>query len=147
MDPSIQEGASMPADPKTIVPLAEEELHVGKRLVETGRVAIHKTVETREEAIDLPLLREDVVVERVPINQYVQGPVQIHEDGDTLVIPLLEEVLVTEKRLLLREEVRISRRRGEAHRPQNVLLRHEEAHIERLPPGTAATERTIHSHS
>jgi len=49
-----------------------------------------------------------------------------------MIVPLLEEVLVVEKRLMLREEVRISKRRNETHRPQTVTLRKEDVNVERL---------------
>jgi uncharacterized protein (TIGR02271 family) len=100
--------------------------------VETGRVRIRKIVHEREEMVDPPLLREEVVIERVPVNRMVDGPIAAYSEEDTLIIPVLEEVLVIEKRLLLKEEVRITKRRVETHRPQRVTLRREEAVVERL---------------
>jgi stress response protein YsnF len=73
-----------------------------------------------------------VIVERVPINHIVEGPVSVRSEGDTLVISLLEEVLVVEKRLLLKEEVRITRRRVDTHAPQRVTLRREDAVVKRI---------------
>jgi hypothetical protein len=49
-----------------------------------------------------------------------------------VIVSLLEEVLVVEKRLLLKEELHIRKRRAETHQPQQVTRRHEEARIERL---------------
>jgi uncharacterized protein (TIGR02271 family) len=100
--------------------------------VETGHVRIRKVVHEREETIDPPLLHDEVVVERIPVNRVVEAPIAVRSEDDTLVIPLLEEVLVVEKRLLLREEVRITKRRVETHRPQRVTLRREEAVVERI---------------
>jgi uncharacterized protein (TIGR02271 family) len=105
-----------------VVPVLKEVLEVHTTPVETGRVRIHKVVHEREE----------MVIERVPINRLVEGPVSAHSEEDTLIIPVLEEVLVIEKRLLLKEEVRITKRRVETHRPQRVTLRREEAVVERL---------------
>jgi uncharacterized protein (TIGR02271 family) len=79
-------------------------------------------------------LHDEVVVERVPINRVVEGPVSVRSEEDTLVIPLLEEVLVVEKRLLLKEEIRITKQRVETHAPQRVTLRREEAVVERINP-------------
>jgi stress response protein YsnF len=42
-------------------------------------------------------------------------------------------VLVVEKRLMLREEVHVTRRREVRHDPQHVTIRREEAQVERLP--------------
>lgn len=115
-----------------VVPVIEETLDVHTTSVETGRVRIHKTVHEWEETVDPPLLHDEVVVERVPINRVVEGPVSVRSEEDTLVIPLLEEVLVVEKRLLLKEEIRITKRRVETHAPQQVTLRREEAVVERI---------------
>jgi uncharacterized protein (TIGR02271 family) len=71
-----------------------------------------------------------VVIERVPINRVVEAPIAARSEEDTLIIPLLEEVLVVEKRLLLKEEVRITKRQVETHMPQRVTLRREEATVE-----------------
>ena len=66
---------------------------VGKRLVETGRgVRVHKTVTETVVRIDEPLMQQDLEIEHVPVNAWVEGkaPVQRHE-GDTLVVPVLED--------------------------------------------------------
>jgi uncharacterized protein (TIGR02271 family) len=134
------QGAAAPANPagggqpSLVMPVIAEELEVGKRQVETGKVRVTKKVHEREEIIDEPLLAEEVTVERVPVNKVVDGPVPVRQEGDTMVISLLEEVLVVEKRLVLKEELRITRRRVETHRPQRVILRAEEGTVERLGP-------------
>jgi uncharacterized protein (TIGR02271 family) len=115
-----------------VLPVIEEALEVHTSPVETGRVRIHKIVHEREEIVDPPLLRDEVVIERVPINRVVEGPIAARSEGDTLIIPLVEEVLVVEKRLLLKEEVRITKHRVETHRPQRVTLHREEALVERV---------------
>jgi uncharacterized protein (TIGR02271 family) len=119
-------------EPPVVLPVIQEALDVQTTPVETGRVRIRKTVREREEVVDPPLLRDEVVVERVPINRVVEGPIATRSEGDTLIVPLLEEVLVVEKRLLLKEEVHLTRRRIETHTPQRVTLRREEAAVERI---------------
>ncbi len=114
-----------------VVPVLEETLAVQKRVVPTGVVRVHKTVREREEVVDEPLMREQVDVERVAINQVVQAAPEVRREGDVLIIPVLEEVLVVEKRLLLKEEIRITMRKGEFHEPQSVTLRTEEISIQR----------------
>ncbi len=116
------------------VPLMAETLRVTKREVVTGGVRLTKRVTEREETVDEPLLRADVQVERVPINQVVTEAPQARQEGDTLVVPILEEVLVIEKRLMLTEEVRITRTQTEIHQPQAVTLRTEEAVLEEITP-------------
>jgi len=117
----------------TVVPVVAEELMVGKRTVATGKVRIRTTVHEQAEVVDEPLLRDEVEVTRVPINQFVERPVDARYEGETLIVPIFEEVLVVEKRLVLKEELHITRRRAEYHAPQQVTLRREEINIERLP--------------
>jgi uncharacterized protein (TIGR02271 family) len=119
-------------DTVLVVPVIAEELAVQKRTVETGKVRITKVIHEREAVVDEPLFGEEVVVERVPVQRVVDGPIPVRFEGDTVVVSILEEVLVVEKRLLLKEELRIRKQRVETHQPQQVMLRHEEARIERL---------------
>jgi uncharacterized protein (TIGR02271 family) len=121
-----------PREPPLVLPVLAEVLDVQTRRVETGRVRIHKTVQAREVLVDEPLLREEVIIERVPVNRVVEGPIPVHYEGDTMFISLLEEVLVVETRLLLKEEVHMTTRRTETHTPARVTLRHEDVTIERV---------------
>jgi len=115
-----------------VVPVMAEALGIDKRRVETGRVRIRKAVHEREEVIDQPLLSEEVSIERVPIHRFVDEAIPIRYEGDTMIISLLEEVPVVEKRLMLTEELRITKRQVEAHRPIQVTLRREEVTVEHL---------------
>src|SRR5690606_33073190 len=74
-----------------VIPVVVEEAHIAKRRVETGRVRIQKTVQIAEEWVDVPLLRDRVHVERVPVGRYLERPESVHYQGDTLVIPVMEE--------------------------------------------------------
>ena len=125
-------------DESTVVPVVAEELRVGKRTVETGRVRITKQVREEEEIVDQPTRSEEVVVERVPINQVVAAPPAPRQEGDTMIFPVLEEVVVIERRLMLKEEVRITTRVSETRHPQTVTLRSEDVKIERVPPSRDA---------
>jgi len=122
---------------RTIVPVLEETLNVRKQAVETGRVRVHKIVHEREAVIDEPLIREEVQIERVPINRRVDAPIPVRQEGDKTILSLVEEVLVVEKRLMLTEEIHISLKRVETREPQRVQLRREEAEIERIPAAPA----------
>jgi uncharacterized protein (TIGR02271 family) len=124
-----------------VIPVVAEQLQVGRQAVETGRVRIHKVVREEQEVVDQPILHEEVVVERVPINRVVETAPQPRQEGDTLIFPVLEEVLVVERRLMLKEEVRVSKRVTETRDPQTVTLRSEEVKIERVPadPGAKGT--------
>jgi len=124
---------------RIVVPIVEETVEIGKRWVETGGgVRVTKTVTEREETVNEPLHRETVSVTRVPMNRVVDAAYGPHEEGDTLVVPVFEETLVVEKRLVLREELRITRQQTvDRYERQTVPLRREEAAVERLPTGGA----------
>lgn len=97
---------------------------------------IAKQVSTTTEEVDEALRDFKVEIERRPIGTHLDGldvPPERYE-GDTLVIPVVEEVLVTEKRLLLVEEVRITGVRATHRKPQRVTLRKEAVSVERLEP-------------
>lgn len=115
-----------------VVPVMVEELDVQKHQIETGRVRISKVVREHEELVDEPLFRDEVIIERVPINRLVEEAIPLRSEGDTIIVSLLEEVPVVEKRLMLKEELRITIRRVEAHKPTSVTLRSEEATVEHI---------------
>jgi len=120
-------------DEPIVVPVLVEELEVQKRLVETGKVRITKVVHERETLVDEPLFHDKVAITRVPVQRVVDGPVPVREENGTTIISIVEEVLVVEKRLMLREEIHIRRQRSETHQPQRITLRSEEVQIERVP--------------
>jgi uncharacterized protein (TIGR02271 family) len=120
-------------DEPMVVPVLVEELEVQKRVVETGKVRITKVVHERETLVDEPLVRENVAISRVPMQRVVEGPIPIREDNGTTIISVVEEVLVVEKRWMLREESHIRKRRTETHQPQPITLRSEEVQVERVP--------------
>jgi uncharacterized protein (TIGR02271 family) len=117
------------AGQEAVTPIVEEKISVTKRERETGRVVVHVTPHLRDETIDVPLTEEHVEIERVPVNEFVAGPVSVRQEGDVTVVPVLEEVLVVEKRLMLREEIRITRRRETRRHVEHVTLRTEEARV------------------
>lgn len=117
-----------------VVPVIAEELQVGVRAVERGRVRITKTINEREEIIDEPLRTEDAVIERIEINRIVESAPPVRYEGDVMVVSLVEEVVVYEKKLILREELRVSKKTTVTHKPQSVVLRREEANVEHLTP-------------
>lgn len=117
-----------------IIPVLREDLVIDRARVETGRVQVHKIVEERQEVIEEPIVREDVVIERVAINRLLTEPAVVRVDGDVTIVPLMEEVLVVEKRLLLREEVHIHRRTTRTVHQETVTLRTEDVRIGRISP-------------
>jgi uncharacterized protein (TIGR02271 family) len=120
-----------PQSADATLPLVEEQLSVEKRKVETGRVRISTVVDERQEWVRENLVREEVSIERLRVDRVVDEPPQIRQDGDVLIIPLVEEVLVVEKKLMLREELRVRTQRHTDKIEQPVTLKSTRAVIER----------------
>ena len=133
---SVHQGEPM------VIPVLVEELEVQKRLVETGKVRITKEVQERETLVDEPLFHDTVAITRVPIQRVVDGPVPVREDNGTTIISIVEEVLVVEKRLMLREEIHIRKQRIETHQPQRITLRSEAVRVERIPQTQTMKEKS-----
>jgi uncharacterized protein (TIGR02271 family) len=116
------------------LPVVAERITVAKREVETGGVAVHVTPSVRREVIDVPVTDQALEVERVPVNRFVQATEGSREEGDVTIIPVYEEVVVVERRLMLKEEIRIRRKRTQRHERHEIELRTEEAHVTRTNP-------------
>jgi uncharacterized protein (TIGR02271 family) len=127
-----------------VIPLVQERLEVGKRNVETGRVRIRTVVNERLERVAQDLQQEDVSIERVPVNREVTHPPEVRELDGVLIVPVLEEVLVVEKRLVVKEELHIRKKRSSERHEEAFRLRgmHAEVQRENLAPGDSEAEGT-----
>lgn len=119
-------------DDDTVIPLVTEELTVARRAVETGRVKIDIVNEPRTQQIVEQLVRGGVEIERVAIGRQVDRVPPMREEGDMIIVPVVEEILVVEKRLMLVEEVRIHRTATIATHDEKITLTRQHAVIERL---------------
>ncbi|MFP5512309.1 MAG: YsnF/AvaK domain-containing protein [Alphaproteobacteria bacterium] len=119
-----------------VIPLHDESVTVGKQRVERSRVRVTTRVSKREAMVRESLEHEEATVTRVPIDREIDAHPGIRQEGDVTVIPLVEEVLVVERRLMLREELHIRKSRRTVEVEQPVTLRSEEAVVERVtaPP-------------
>jgi uncharacterized protein (TIGR02271 family) len=137
---AILNAETLAAGQSVNVPLIEEHIAVAKRLVETGQVVVHVEPRVEQQVLEIPLLEDAVDVERVPVNRFVDAPTPVRQEGDVTVVPVFEEVLVVQKRLMLKEEIRLVRRRVATIETQNYALRKEEAHVLRADvPAANAT--------
>jgi stress response protein YsnF len=124
-----------PETDTAVLPLIEEELQVGKREVVTGRVRVSTVTETMNERVRQELKGERVEVERVSIDALVESGAavpQVRTEGNVMIVPVLEEVLVVEKRLLFKEELRITRHATAETADLSVPVRKQRAYVERL---------------
>jgi len=141
---SLQEGdegqAIKGAPDGATLQLASEELSVSKETIETGRVRVATRTREREALIDEDLARETVEIETVPIGLRIDAMPMARQEGDTTIIPIVEEILVVERRLFLKEEVRIRRVRTTERHKETVMLRYQEAVVTRHPGDTGETD-------
>jgi stress response protein YsnF len=115
------------------VPVSEEVLELGKRQRQTAIVRVETSTHEDEVPFEADLATDEVVVERVAVDRFVATPVPDRWEGETLVISVMEEVVVVEKRLKVVEEIRVSRKRRSRHvrrtatrRRQQVVIRRDE---------------------
>jgi stress response protein YsnF len=112
------------------LPVVREELHVGTRTEQVGALRVRVLTEEHQLTLEQPLVQESVVVERVPVGVQVAQPREPWHEGDVLVVPVYEEVI--ERRLVLKEELRLHRQRTSAPHTEQVPLRRQRAVVERL---------------
>jgi uncharacterized protein (TIGR02271 family) len=136
LDLSKTAPASSSDEEKVVVPLVGEEMAVTKETRETGRVRVTTVTRQHEELVDELLARQHVEVERVAVDRPVESIPPVREEEDLIVVPIVEEVLVVERRLILKEEVRVRRLRSTERHQESVTLRKQEAVVTRLPADT-----------
>jgi uncharacterized protein (TIGR02271 family) len=93
------------------IPVVAEQAFATVREVEQGRAVIEKRVEIVPHVAKIDVGTDEVEVERVRLDQEVDTAPTVRQEGDTLIVPVVEEVLVVTKRYLVREEVRVTKRR------------------------------------
>ncbi len=122
------------------IPIVEESLQLGKRVVETGRVSVRTVVDHEEVLLRDTLTHDIVAVDRVAIGREVTAAPAPREEGDLLIIPIVEERLIVEKRLFLVEELHV--RRSTVSSPVEVpaTRRVMRAEIDRTDPSTTHPE-------
>jgi uncharacterized protein (TIGR02271 family) len=138
--PSQSPAGDRVAEEVAAIPLVEERLSVAKRQVEAGRVRLHITVEERQETVTEQLLHDDLQIERVPRNQRLTEVPHVRLEGNTTIVPVVEEVLVVEKALMLVEEIHICRKSVAEAAQIPVTLRTERVNVERDSAPTPSGE-------
>jgi uncharacterized protein (TIGR02271 family) len=122
------------------IPLHVEDIAMVRRSVVGDTVRIETTTRSRDHHIDEPLLHTKVHIERVPIGRTVVAIPAVREEGDTTILPIVEEVIVVERRLILKEEVHIRRVQvAERHR-ETVTTREQTLEIHRTEASSPASE-------
>jgi len=127
---------------KSRIPIVEERATIEKKVVPTGAVRITSKVAERLEMLRDELIAQTVAVERVVVDREVDTPPGIRSEGDVLIIPVVEQRLVVEKRWVVTEELHVRRREHVEVVEIPVELRSTQVSVERVEaapqPGDAA---------
>lgn len=125
-------------DPETTreasaIPVVQEVMTLSKRKIHTGSVRIEKTVESRNYLVTENLRHETAAVERIACDTEVDpnNPPQVRTENGVTIIPVLEEVLVVQKRLVLKEELHVRQTVSEVTTSQPVTLKKEQLTVNR----------------
>jgi len=131
-----------------VVPIVEERLDVSKRQVELGEVVIGREVVEREETIPVEVAHEEVRVERRAANREAtpedlrlatgEGLARL-EGGQSVTVPIIEEIVEVRKRLMVREELVITKQRVTERHEVTERLRRVEPQVE----STGRIEREV----
>jgi uncharacterized protein (TIGR02271 family) len=114
-----------------VIPVLAERLSIDRRQVETGRVLATVTTHTHEHVITEDLVHDSIEVEHVPIGRTVDAVPPVREEGDTTIIPVVEEVLVIQRQLILKEEVHLRRIRVRQTHATTVTTRGQDVVVTR----------------
>jgi stress response protein YsnF len=118
------------SDETAAIPLVEERLHVSKRPVER-QVRVRTVTEDVPETLREELIAERVDVQHVAVERELTETPEIRFEGDLMIIPVIEERLVVEKKLFLVEEVHVRRLQGVERIEQPVTLRKQRVVVDR----------------
>ena len=116
------------------IPLHVEEISVSRRETKKANVQVALVTGTREQLIDEELTHVRIEIERVPIDRAVEVAPPTRQEGDITIIPVVEEIVVVERRLVLKEEVRVRRVSTKEQHQETVVLRQQEAVVTREEP-------------
>jgi len=119
------------------IPLAAEELIVAKQPISWGSVRVHKRVSSEEQSQSVSLYHEEAVIEHISPDQYdPNAPV----NPDEVIVPIVEEQLVVEKRSVIKEYIRIRKTLVAQQQDVRETVRREYVEIEEAQPaGSTAT--------
>jgi stress response protein YsnF len=125
---------SVPSDapgPLERLPVVEERLRVETERREIGALRVRIETEHRDASVRLERLEQQFDIERVRVDRPVDAPRAPWTEGDTVVVPVYEEVPTVVRRLVLVEELRLHRRTVRSAEDRQVPLRQERAVVER----------------
>ena len=114
--------------------LQAETLDVSRQINIGDKIKVETVTREHQHVVDEALQQETVEVTRVAIGREVATAPDIVQDGDLTIIPVVEEVVVVTRKLILKEEIHLKRVRTSTRHQENVMLRAQEAIVTREAP-------------
>lgn len=126
-------GAAESPRQEQVIQVVEEFATIEKEIRETGRISIRKTVSEEVAAVNIPVVNETYVIERMPGSHEVLDtpPPALRYEGETMIIPVLKEITVVQKKYEVVEELHVTRRLTETPLTQEIVLRKEHVKVSR----------------
>ena len=149
--PDARTTASGESGNATVVPLTEERVEIGTATTPAGKVRVRIEIDEHRQRITVDDVREEYQPTVRAVGKPADGRREPYLDGDEVVIPVYEERVVVERRLFLKEEIRLRRARHVFREDHDVPVRRERAVFERLQadgswrevsPGAPVAEHT-----
>ncbi|MGC2658098.1 MAG: YsnF/AvaK domain-containing protein [Bryobacteraceae bacterium] len=119
-------------DHVTVIPVVAERLSAEAAPVQTGAVRVTKRVIGEDQVVEQQLRKEHAEIKRIRVNRPVDGPQEPYRSGNTLIIPVMAEVIQIEKRLVVAEEIHITKYEDLETVTQDITVSHEEAEVQRF---------------
>lgn len=129
-----------PAEQDFRIQLRGEILRTYKERVQRGEVRLRKEVVTERQTVEVPVSREELVVENVPVSGEQQPTGEIGSDKE-IRVPLTEERVRVEKKPVVNEEVRVGKRAAQDTERISDDVRHEELHVDKEGDAEVETEQ------
>jgi stress response protein YsnF len=118
--------------------LQAEEIEVSRRSVAGDTLRVKTVTREREHHVNEDLSHVRVEVKRVPIERPIDAIPSTREEGDTTIMSVVEEIIVVERRLILKEEVHIRRVHVTEHHEELVVVREQGVEISRVGAASPA---------
>lgn len=129
------------------IPIIEEHARVEKKVVERGVVRIDATIKEHVETISEALTHEEIEIQHVPMNVVIDVVPEVRQEGDVVIIPVVEETIVVSKRLVLKEELHVHRRTVSERASIPVTLRSTDIAVQRESPPAGGHDSSKHGGS
>ncbi|HXS55276.1 MAG TPA: DUF2382 domain-containing protein [Hanamia sp.] len=119
-------------DETVVIPVIKEFLNVEKKVVETGKIHIKKSIINKEQDINIPLHSDNYQVERITVKDKIfDEPPQIRNEGNKTIIPVVKEIVEVKKRYEVTEEIHIIKSETVIPHSEKVTLKKEKVSLER----------------